>query len=147
MPTSLNVTSHAASKQPAHASLTTQQVSDLVETFYGHVRANERLAPLFDNQMQRDWETHLEMMKMFWRSVLLKSAEYHGKPVPAHARLQGVETSDFKLWLGLFRETVEEVFEPEARSAVISAAERIATSLWLAMHGNALSTPPDWSQQ
>lgn len=146
MSTPIPVTSRAVVRHPAHPSITRQQVSDLVDQFYGRIRQNDRLGPIFEAQKEKDWDTHLEKMKLFWCSVLLRTGEYKGKPVPTHVKLTGVETGDFQIWLGMFSQTVDDVFDPDARPVVVEAAQRIATSLWLAMFGNAMATPPVWSK-
>ncbi len=145
MSKAIPVTSHAAGRRPAHPSITRQQVSDLVDQFYGRIRQNDRLGPIFEMQIEKDWDTHLEKMKLFWSSVLLRTGDYKGQPVPAHVKLTGVETGDFQIWLGMFSQTVDEVFDPDARPVVVEAAQRIATSLWLAMFGGAMTKPPVWA--
>ena len=134
----------AAARQPAHASITPEQISDLVDRFYDRVQRDARLAPIFKKHVPGEWGPHLEIMKGFWRSVLLKTAEYNGRPVPVHVKLGKLDADDYRAWLHLFGVTVEEVFEAAARPIVIEAAERIATSLWLATNGDVLATPPDW---
>nr|WP_306265340.1 group III truncated hemoglobin [Pararhizobium sp. IMCC3301] len=136
--------SPASLRQPAHESITPEQISLLVDRFYDRVRSDRELSPLFVRHMSRDWPGHLSSMKAFWRSVLLRTGEYKGKPVPAHARMQDVSTENFVRWLELFGATVREVFAPPAQPVVIAAAERIATSLWLAMKADPFSTPPIW---
>lgn len=129
---------------PAHSSITAEQVSQLVDQFYNRVRADNRLAPLFVAHMSADWDVHLPKMKAFWRSVLLKTGEYKGKPVPAHAKMKDVGTDDFSQWLVLFGTTVQEVFEPAAWPPIMQAAERIATSLWLVTNPSPFENPPVW---
>lgn len=129
---------------PAHPSITPGQIDVLVEGFYGRVRGDSLLGPIFEARVQGDWAPHLAKMKGFWRSVLLKTGEYKGRPVPAHVAIGGIENEHYVRWLALFRETVAEVFEPGAQPVVIEAAERIAQSLWLATSGNILAKPPDW---
>ena len=75
---------------PAHPSITPGQISDLVERFYGRVRNDERLGPIFEARVQGEWGPHLAKMKGFWRSVLLKTGEYKGRPVPVHVRIGGL---------------------------------------------------------
>jgi hemoglobin len=131
---------------PAHPSITPGQISDLVERIYGRVRDDQRLGPIFEARVQGEWGPHLAKMKGFWRSVLLKTGEYKGRPVPVHVRIGGLGNEDYIAWLGLFRETVAEVFEPDARPVIIEAAERIASSLWLATSGELNARPPEWTQ-
>lgn len=131
-------------RQPAHPSITRQQISDLVDNFYDIVWKDERLGPIFAAELDGRRPEHIAKMKSFWESVLLKTGSYDGRPVPAHMKLQGVEGDDFKIWLGHFRSVVDDTFDPAAAPLVIEAAERIASSLWLVMFGNPFNSPPQW---
>jgi len=121
------------------------QIERLVDVFYTRIHADERLGPIFATEISGEWETHLDKMKQFWRSVLLKTREYNGRPVPAHAKLQGIEISDFQNWLGIFRQTAREVFAPDIAELAIQNAERIATSLWFSMNNDPFAPAPNWS--
>ena len=111
-------------------------ISDLVETFYARVRADADLGPIFEKEIGDNWGPHLARMKDFWASVAMNAGRYTGKPVPAHAKLTGVDAAHFQTWLGLFRETLEDTApSPEAIPYFMERAERIAKSLQLAMFG------------
>ena len=143
----LAVRSAIIDRKPVHPSITRAQISDLVEQFYSRIRQDPRLGPIFERRIEDNWPPHLAKMKLFWASVLLRTGEYKGKPVPAHARLSEVQTDDFVLWLNLFRATVFDVFEADAQPIIIDAAERIASSLWIAIGENLLKQPPAWSER
>ena len=108
-------------------------IGRLIRTFYGRVRRDERLGPIFARHVADAWEPHLEKMTDFWCSVMLKTGDYQGRPVPAHLKLKEVTEADFAIWLRLFRETVDELCTPELGAAFVDRAERIAKSLQLAM--------------
>jgi hemoglobin len=108
-------------------------IGRLVRSFYGKVRRDPRLGPIFAREITGAWAPHLEKMTEFWCSVILKTGTYEGRPVPAHARLKDVAESDFAIWLGLFGETAREMCEPEVAAVFIDRAERIARSLQFAM--------------
>ena len=108
-------------------------IGSLVRAFYGKVRRDERLGPIFESEIGDYWEPHLEKMTDFWSAVILKNGAYGGRPVPAHMKLKQVVPEDFQIWLGLFRETVGERCEPDVAEVFIERAERIAQSLQLAM--------------
>lgn len=132
----------AVSRTPAHPSIDRAQTEALVDTFYGRVQADERLGAIFAGRID-DWGPHLSKMKSFWASVLLKTGEYKGKPVPAHFVMKEVVADDFRIWLEIFRETAFEVFhEEDAARIAIAHAERIATSLWMAMFATPFDRPP-----
>jgi len=111
-------------------------ISELVETFYARVRADATLGPIFNKEIGDNWGPHLARMKDFWASVALNAGRYNGKPVPAHQKLTGVTAAHFQIWLGLFRQTLEDTApSPEAVPYFMERAARIAQSLQLAMFG------------
>ncbi len=112
-------------------------VSRLVETFYQRIRAHELLGPLFEQVIGDNWDPHLARMKDFWASVAYNAGRYSGKPVPAHVKLTHVEEWHFGVWLGLFRQTLQDIApNAEVVSYFMERAERIAESLRLAMFGH-----------
>jgi len=135
----------AGSRQPAHPSIDDAQISALVDTFYGRIREDGRLGPVFGGRLDGRWDPHLDKMKAFWRSVLMKTGEYKGQPVATHAGLKDVVSDDYRIWLELFRETAFEVFQDEAAAnIVIRQAEKIAQSLWMATIASPFDKVPDF---
>src|ERR1700761_314387 len=84
----------------------------LVDTFYGHIRENELLEPIFEQRIQGNWPVHLEKMYRFWQTVLLEEHTYFGSPFLPHAQMP-VDAEHFKEWLALFNATVNELFTGE----------------------------------
>lgn len=116
-----------------HSEVDRAFISRLVRSFYNRVRADGRLGPIFAREITGDWEPHLEKMTDFWSSVILKTGGYEGRPVPAHMKIEGITPDDFAIWLGIFRQTAEELCTPEVAAVFIERAERIAKSLQLAL--------------
>ncbi len=114
----------------ARTGLSEAVLTDLVHGFYGKIRVDPELGPIFAARIA-DWGPHLERMVDFWSSVALMTGRYHGAPVPKHAGLP-VTWAHFERWLDLFRETAGEVCSPEGAAHVIERAERIARSLYMA---------------
>ncbi|MBC2669939.1 group III truncated hemoglobin [Novosphingobium piscinae] len=108
-------------------------VAALVERFYGRIRADAVLGPIFTGRIT-DWPVHLARMNRFWRAILHGSGEYSGNPMQAHMALPGLETAHFVQWLGLFYATLREVgaeraLAPAAQALVAQRARMIADSL------------------
>ncbi|MFO8126955.1 group III truncated hemoglobin [Yoonia sp.] len=103
----------------------------LVHTFYGRIRDDDMLGPIFAERIT-DWPPHLERMVAFWSSVALMTGRYHGRPVPAHTPLP-IKAAHFDRWLRLFRETARDVCTAEGAAHVVERAERIARSLHIAV--------------
>ncbi|MCA1334881.1 MULTISPECIES: group III truncated hemoglobin [Rhodobacterales] len=105
-------------------------LTDLVHSFYGKIRVDPVLGPIFAARIA-DWGPHLDKMVDFWSSVALMTGRYHGAPVPKHAGLP-VTWAHFHRWLEIFRETAGEVCTRAGAAHVIERAERIARSLHMA---------------
>jgi len=123
---------------PARRARTTQEIMAqtgideamirrLVRTFYGRVRKDPLLAPIFAAKVE-DWDAHFEKLDAFWSSVALMTGRYHGRPMQVHMDLP-VDGAHFDRWLALFEETAAEVCPPIAAGHFIERARRIADSL------------------
>lgn len=105
----------------------------LVQAFYARVRADAELGPIFNDAID-DWPHHLDKLSAFWSSVMLTSGRYKGQPVPAHMKHKDRITPElFDRWLGLWKQTTDELMERDGAVALQAKAARIAESLQLAM--------------
>ncbi|HET9629978.1 MAG TPA: group III truncated hemoglobin [Novosphingobium sp.] len=112
-------------------------VSDLVERFYGRIRSDALLGPIFAAHIA-DWPSHLDRMKAFWRSILHNSAEFSGNPMQRHVAVHeggaALGEAEFAHWLDLFYATCgqladERGLDPVAAKRVGERARMIADSL------------------
>jgi hemoglobin len=91
---------------------TLDDIKLLVNTFYGNIRENELLGPIFNNILHDRWPAHLEKMYRFWQTVLLQESSYHGAPFPPHAKLP-IEQRHFETWVRVWRNTIDSHFAGE----------------------------------
>lgn len=124
----------------ARTGLDEDKLTELVHRFYARVRTDAVLGPIFDARIS-DWDPHLKRIVAFWSSVALMTGRYHGAPMPAHVTLP-VEWAHFERWLVLFREAAAETCPPEGAAHVVTRAERIARSLYLAVEDARPRTVP-----
>jgi len=110
-------------------------IARLVDGFYGRVRADPLIGPVFNDRII-DWEPHLEQMRLFRSSVALMSGVYHGRPTPKHLPLP-IDARHFDRWLELFEATARDLCPPAAAGHFIERARRIAESLELGIAGAA----------
>ena len=89
-----------------------EDIKLVVNNFYGRIREDDLLGPIFNGIIQDRWPEHLEKMYRFWQTVLLDQHTYYGSPFPPHAKLP-VKKEHFDHWVGLFSQTVDELFEGE----------------------------------
>jgi len=115
-------------KQP---SITEEGLKVLVDTFYGRVRQDPLIGPVFNGAIA-DWPEHLDKLQAFWSSVMLTSGRYKGRPLPAHIKHADVITpAMFGRWLAIWKETTADILQPAAAAAMQEKAARIAESLAL----------------
>lgn len=101
----------------------------LVDTFYGHVRADDILGPIFDDVAGVDWAGHLPKICAFWDAVLFGTAGFKGNPLAAHlqlAQLTPLGTREFGRWIELFHGTVDALFSGPMAEEAKARASRIA---------------------
>lgn len=114
--------------------ITPDVLSRIVDEFYNRARAHAILGPVFEDKIGENWGSHLEKMKAFWVSVALNAGGYSGKPVVTHKALTMVSTVHFGIWLGLFRQTVQDITgSDEAVTFLNERAEKMATNFKRAM--------------
>ena len=134
-PTPTEVHAHAAAArarkraEAAAIGIDPDFVSAFVEAFYGSIREDELLGPIFAERIE-DWPWHLDRMKRFWRSILMNSGEFSGNPMAKHLAIPGLEDRHFAHWLGLFYATLRALeTHPQATLEVGNRARMIADSL------------------
>jgi hemoglobin len=115
-------------KQP---SITEESLKVLVDTFYGRVRQDPLLGPVFNGAID-DWPGHLHKLQAFWSSIMLTTGRYKGRPLPAHIKhAEIISPAMFRRWLALWQETTAEILPASAATAMQEKAARIAESLSL----------------
>jgi hemoglobin len=127
----------------ARTGIDEDMIRTLVHAFYGRIRTDPVLGPVFAARIT-DWPPHLERMCAFWSSVVLMTGRYHGRPMQAHAPLP-VGGVHFDRWLALFEATAATQCPPAAARLFIEKARMIAASLELgiASHRGYILGPGD----
>lgn len=115
-----------------HTDINEQNISTLVHTFYGKVRADPALGPIFEGAIgthDNQWQPHLERMCLFWSAMVLRTGGYQGTPFQKHMQLPPFDLQLFDRWLALFAETAHSLFVPELADVFIGKSRLIAESL------------------
>jgi hemoglobin len=107
----------------------------LVQAFYGHIRNDVLLGPVFERALAGRWDAHQPKMVDFWAGLVLGEKSYQGNLKAVHQALPELTPAHFNRWLGLFLETVETMYAPAAAVAFMEPALRIAHSLQLSRFG------------
>ncbi len=110
----------------------------LVDTFYEKVLRDKRISYFFTDVVQLDFEKHMPKMYDFWETTLFHSAGYKGNPMKVHKSLHErspLEQKHFDVWLSLFKETVDELFQGETAELAKQRAQSIAMVMQLKVSG------------
>lgn len=106
-----------------------EMIHALVHGFYGRVRRDPALAPIFNREIGDGWDRHLAKMCDFWSAVMLGTGRFKGAPMATHARLPQIRATHFAKWLYLFELTAREVCPPDAAELFVRRAHLIGQSL------------------
>lgn len=104
---------------------TLEDIKLLVDTFYDHIREDDMLGIIFNQNIQNRWPEHLAKMYRFWQTLLLNEYTYDGRPFPPHAHLP-IGKLHFDHWLELFRNTVDNLFTGDKANEAKWRAEKMA---------------------
>tara|TARA_R110002049_G_scaffold175107_2_gene342430 strand:+ start:1555 stop:1947 length:393 start_codon:yes stop_codon:yes gene_type:complete len=107
----------------------------LVSSFYKKVRKDTVLGPFF-NDVIKDWDAHIENLTSFWESSLFLKTKYFGNPLEAHVKVDkennnSISELHFGLWINLWFETIDELFEGDYADNAKSRARKMGTFLYL----------------
>ncbi|HOZ98064.1 MAG TPA: group III truncated hemoglobin [Niabella sp.] len=105
---------------------TIEDIKVLVNNFYGKVRRNELLGPIFEGIIKDNWPVHLEKMYRFWQTVLLDDHTYFGTPFPPHAKMP-IAQEHFTNWLALWHETINDHFQGRVADEAKWRGDKMAT--------------------
>jgi hemoglobin len=116
-----------------NATISEESIKQLVRTFYGKVRRDQALSPIFTaaigGESESQWGPHLGKMVDFWSSVMLTGGRYHGNPFKAHKDLPAFDEKLFDRWLELFAQTAHELHTSDIAARYIEKSTMIAQSL------------------
>ncbi len=117
-------------------------IRTLVHAFYGRVRLDETLGPVFERAIGDGWPGHLAKLCDFWSSIMLATGRFQGRPMQAHNRLPDIKAEHFGHWLALFEATAREVCPPAAAAMFIERSRMIGRSFELGLAVSRGDLPP-----
>lgn len=113
-----------------------EDVTLLVHSFYDKIRAHDVLGPIFNRSIPDDhWPAHLEKLTDFWESHLFGISKFRGSPPIAHQKVDlkeghAITPKHFELWLQLWFQTLDELFEGELAARAKDRAKRMSIGLF-----------------
>lgn len=109
----------------------------LLRDFYGRVFDDPLLAHIFLEVAHMDLEEHLPRIGDFWEKVLFNTAEYDGRALLVHRRINGLEpftSAHFARWLELWDDAVNRRYDGPVAEQAQSHAARIAVAFKRNLH-------------
>ncbi|MBK6618644.1 MAG: group III truncated hemoglobin [Nitrosomonas sp.] len=116
--------------EPSPALYSEEEISKLVHDFYTKARQDPGLGPIFEEHVI-DWDAHFVQMTNFWSAQLRGTSRFRGAPMPKHIALPELNADLFRRWLHLFRETTQEMGNPQLKHHADAIAGFIAGRLWM----------------
>jgi hemoglobin len=104
-----------------------EDIKWMVDTFYGKVREDDLLGPIFLSRLGEDWTHHLDNMYSFWNMAIFSVRDYTGQPFPKHIHLP-VDSMHFDRWLLHFNATLDERFNGPVTEQTKKKAQQIAAT-------------------
>ena len=114
---------------------TREDVKLLVSSFYDKVRKDDVLGPFFKEAI-KDWDEHIERLTTFWEASLFLKTKYTGNPLETHIKMDAdhnhsISQVQFGLWLNLWFQTIEELFEGDFAQNAKFKARKMGSFLYL----------------
>ena len=107
----------------------------LVDTFYGTVREDELIGPIFNKVIKDGWAKHIDIMYRFWQTVLLNEHTYRGSPFIPHRELP-LQQHHFDRWLYHFYTTVDGLFKGQVADEAKWRAQKMAQMFLVKLYNN-----------
>ena len=109
----------------------------LVSTFYGRIRKDVYLAPIFERHIQ-DWDSHFEHLTDFWEAQLFFKKRFEGNPLEIHQKVDAAENytineQHFGIWINHWIQTLDDLFTGEKADTLKARARKIGTFLHVGM--------------
>lgn len=119
-----------------------KDISKLVHLFYAKIRKNELLGPIFNSHISEEqWPEHLKKLTDFWETNLFGIAKFKGSPSAKHIKVDknmnhSIEQTHFGVWLRLWYETIDQLFEGEIAIKAKQSARKMSTGQFLTIWNN-----------
>lgn len=113
-----------------------ESITQLVHGFYGDVRRDPLLGPVFEKALHGQWDAHLHRLVDFWSTVALGTRSFKGDILGKHMVLVGVTPAHFAAWVGLWQQHTSRMFARDVAHDLQVAAHGIARNLFRGYFGN-----------
>lgn len=117
--------------------LTEENINIFTRNFYNKVKVNSDLKEIFEQAIGKnntDWDNHIKKISVFWRSSMLGTKEYKGNPMKKHVELPKFDIKLFDVWIQLFTDSLNEIYEQQIIDIYLKKVNNIARSFKLVLY-------------
>ncbi len=114
-----------------YSTINIENINEMVIAFYTKIlKEDNAVTKVFVEQFGDDingeeWQEHIEILTNFWAMIALDDDTYKGNPLQAHFDLP-LSREMFSVWLKMFFEVVDNMYENRVGIVFKSRAENIA---------------------
>ncbi len=119
---------------PLEPKISRPMIHAFVVDFYGRVRLDATLGPIFNERLEGHWGEHFDKLTDFWMTVLGGIPAYKGNPFGAHHQVvregqSRMKAEHFDIWLTYFDASTNATLPSGLAAIAQEKARRIAESL------------------
>ncbi len=119
---------------PLEPKISPPMIHAFVVNFYGRVRLDATLGPIFNERLEGHWDEHFDKLTDFWMTVLGGIPAYKGNPFGAHHQVvregqHRMKAEHFDIWLTYFDASTNAMLPDYLAATAQEKARRIAESL------------------
>lgn len=114
-------------------------INAMLRAFYTKIlKEDNEVSKVFVKKLGNDisspqWQEHIQILTKFWAMIALQDDEYKGNPMQAHFDL-GLTKEMFGIWLSMFFELIDSLYEPKLAAIFKTRAEDIAQNFMRVLH-------------
>ena len=114
-----------------------ESLEKFVDIFYEKARKDKDIGPTFNNRIgsEKGWQRHKAVVSSFWLYHITGEhdesapAKHKGGMVGAHQAMSPFPREHFGVWLRLFEETLDELFNEDCKAKILAKAKDLASRL------------------
>lgn len=114
-----------------YSDINKESIDKLMDIFYDKIKSDNNLGPIFKSKIgesKEAWDKHKDKISNFWQGQILGEGNYRGQPMKTHIELPPFPQEFFNIWLDLFSQSLDLVFDDNCKAVFLKRAQMIANS-------------------
>lgn len=114
-----------------YSDINKESIDKLMNIFYDKIKSDNNLGPIFKSKIgesKEAWDKHKDKISNFWQGQILGEGNYRGQPMKTHIELPPFPQEFFNIWLDLFSQSLNLVFDDNCKDVFLKRAQMIANS-------------------